>query len=234
MKTSTITLIIIAVVAIIAVLQLNITGMATQEVNLKYYPSFFGPDFDAYVIKGKIKSPEEMMAANIIVSRLPEQYEMIRQALYQYGIPQGRMTAQDLQYKVVNEVDTDYTQNNAILVGSICHNSDIAHLLGVIDCMSFFKPGEGMVKLVEANDKYYVIFTGYTGDEVLAVTRAFLSELQLNKIDSKEFKIDSTTQIPLRDPQWYGEYTTTPSVRSTRSRDVNVLGSTFYLGNQFR
>jgi len=229
MKPSIITLLIVAIVAVVAVLQLNLTGMAVEDVNLKYYPSFFGPDFDAYVIKGKIKSPEEMTATNIIVSRLPEQYELIRQMLYQYGIPQGRMFAKDLQYKVVNEQDTDFTKSNAILIGSVCHNSNIANLLDAIDCRSFFKPGEGMVKLIEADNNYYVLFTGYSGDEVLSVTRAFLSELQLNKIDSKEFRIDSTTQIPLRDPQWYGEYTTSPSIRSTRSRDVNVLGSQFYI-----
>jgi len=44
MRTTTITLVIVAIVAVIALMQLNITGMATQEASLKYYPSIFGTD----------------------------------------------------------------------------------------------------------------------------------------------------------------------------------------------
>jgi len=169
-----------------------------------------------------------MMATNLIVNWLPEQYALIHQALYQHGIPHERMITQNLPYKVFSEDEADYTKQSAILIGSVCHNSDIAHLLDVIDCKSYFKPGEGMVKLIRENDKFYVLFTGYSGDEVLAVTRVFLSQLQLRKVEGTELRIDSTTNIPLRDPQWFGPYSS-PSVRTTRTREANVLGSRFYI-----
>jgi hypothetical protein len=83
--------------------------------------------------------------------------------------------------------------------------------------MHYFQPGEGMVKYVESGGRKYVIITGYSGEEVLAAAVNFLSELQLNKIGGNELRIDSTTKVPLRDPRWYGEYTTSSKYRDTRT-----------------
>lgn len=224
MRTELATLFVVALVGIIALMQLNSTGMAVTEPTLAHYPSFFGTDFDAAIIKGKMRSPEEINAANLIIGRLPEQYSLVRQVLYEKGVSVPVLTSDDLQRKIFVEGQVDYTQTDAILIGSLCHNSAIAHLLGAIDCVHYFEPGEGLVKLMDSGGHRYLIITGYSGDEVLAAVIFFLSELQLKKLDSKELRIDSTMQIPLRGPGWYGEYTTTPSYRDTRKDKIFVLG----------
>jgi len=223
MRTELLILVVVALVAVAGLMQAGFSGMTVVEPTLAHYPSIFGPDFNAVIIKGRMKSPEELTAANIIISRLTEQYKLIRQSMYERGILQKSLFAQDLQNKIFTEDQVDYRTTDAILIGSLCHNSAIAHLLGVIDCMHYFEPGEGLVKLMEAGGHRYLIITGYSGDEVLAATTFFLSELQLNKLDSNELRIDSATKVPLRDPRWYGEYTT-PSYRDTQKNKVFILG----------
>jgi hypothetical protein len=177
----------------------------------------FGPDFDAVIIKGSMRFPEEITAVNLIIDRLVDQYALVRQAQYEAGVGQDVLFAEDLQHKIFTEDKFDYRTSDAILIGSLCHNTAIAKLLGIIDCMHYFQPGEGMVKYVESGGRKYVIITGYSGEEVLAAAVNFLSELQLNKIGGNELRIDSTTKVPLRDPRWYGEYTTSSKYRDTRT-----------------
>jgi len=224
MRLEFIILFAVALVGLIGLMQLNSTGMVVKEPTLAHYPSFFGTDFDAVIIKGKMRSPEEINAVNLVIDRLPQQYSLLRQAMYAKGVAVPVLTSDELQRKIFVEDQIDYMQTDAVLVGSLCHNSAIAHLLGVIDCVHYFKPGEGIVKLIDSGGHRYLIITGYSGDEVLAATIFFLSELQLDKLDSKELKIDSTMHVPLRDPAWYGEYTTTPSYRDTMKYKVFVLG----------
>ncbi|MBW3002841.1 hypothetical protein KY338_06800 [Candidatus Woesearchaeota archaeon] len=224
MRLELVVLFVVAFVAVIGLMQAEFSGMAVADSALAHYPSIFGLDFNALIIKGKMRSPEEITAANLIISRLPEQYALIQQALHAKGIMQESLLPQYFQDKIVTDDQVDYRATDAILVGSLCHNSAIAHLLGVIDCVSYFKPGEGMVKYIESSGHKYVIFTGYGGDEVLSSVLFFLSELQLGKINSNELRIDSSTKVPLRDPRWFGEYTTTPSYRDTMKNKVFVLG----------
>ncbi|MBW3004323.1 hypothetical protein KY310_00630 [Candidatus Woesearchaeota archaeon] len=233
MRTELLALLVVALVAFVGLMQIEFSGMVVAEPNLAYYPYMFGPDFDAAIIKGRMRFPEELAAANLIISRLPEQYELLKQALYKQGIEQDSVFAQDLQYKIFTEDDVDYRVTDAVMIGSLCHNTAIAKLLDVIDCITYFQPGEGMVKYVESNDHKYVVITGYSGDEVLSAAVYFLSELQLRKIQGNELRIDSTTKVPLRDPRWYGEYTTSSNFRDTRTiQGVSLvkLGEGFRLG----
>jgi len=233
MRTELLALLIVVLVAFVGLVQIEFSGMAVVEPNLAYYPYLFGPNFDAVIIKGRMRFPEELAATNLIVSRLPAQYEIMKQALYKQGIEQDSLFAQDLQYRIFTEDEIDYKTTDAILIGSLCHNTAIAKLLDIIDCTHYFQPGEGMVKFIESGRHKYIIITGYSGDEVLASAVYFLSELQLNKIQGNELRIDSTTKVPLRDPRWYGEYTTSPNFRDTRTiKGVSLvkLGEGFSLG----
>lgn len=220
MRLELVVLFVVAFVAVVGLMQANFSGMVVAEPALASYPQMFGPGFDAVVIKGSTRSPEEITASNLIIARLASQYELLHQELYATGVD----FSEDLQYKILTHDKIDYRTTDAVLIGSICHNSAIAKLLGVIDCMHYFQPGEGMVKYIESGGRKYVVITGYSGEEVLAAAVNFLSDLQLNKIESNELRIDSIAEVPLRDPMWYGAYTTNPTYRDTRKNKVFVLG----------
>ncbi|MBD3303760.1 hypothetical protein GF343_01320 [Candidatus Woesearchaeota archaeon] len=221
MRLELVVLFVVAVVAVVGLLQANFSGLAVAGIpELASYPLMFGPDFDAVIIKGGTMSPEEITASNLVISRLVGQYRLLHQAMYEQGVD----FSEEPQYKVFTDDKVDYRTTDAVLIGSLCHNTAIANLLDVIDCMHYFQPGEGMVKYIESGGRRYVVFTGYSGDEVLASAVNFLSELQLNKIEGNELRIDSSAKVPLRDPMWYGEYTTNPTYRDTRKNKVFVLG----------
>jgi len=233
MRLELVVLFVVAFVAVIGLMQSSYSGMAAADIpELASYPQMFGPGFDAFIIKGSMRFPEEITAANLIIDRLIRHYAPINQAQYKQDVEQAPFSIEALPYKIVTEDEVDYRTVDAILIGSLCHNPAIAKLLGVIDCIHFFQPGEGMVKYVESGSHKYVVITGYSGEEVLAAAVNFLSELQLGKVNSNEVRVDSTTKIPLRDPRWYGEYTTSPNIRDARTVGISLvkLGEGFALG----
>lgn len=212
----------VAFAAVVSLLYPAFTGLAAERPVLAYYPQMFGPGFDAVVIKGSVRSPAEIAAANLVIGRLSAQYELVRQARYERGM--SRQPLAGLQSKIYTDSEIDYRTTDAVMIGTLCNNPAIADLLKISNCELYFEPGEGLVKFVQSGGQDYVIITGYDGTAVLNAARYFFSELQLNQVESNELRVDFTTRIPLHNPLWYGSYTTSSGFRDTRSDKVFVLG----------
>ncbi|MBW2973947.1 hypothetical protein KY346_06185 [Candidatus Woesearchaeota archaeon] len=216
-------LIILLMVVLVAALGFMMPGQTTgMAPTLSQYPTFFGPEFDAVIIKGKTRDMGEITAANLIIERLPDQYMLmkrIRPDLVMSLPPEG------LANRVFVEDEIDYKTTDAILVGIPCHNKAIAELLNAQDCRTFFPPGEGFVKLMDKDGHTYLIITGHSDGDVLNAARYFLSALQLGKLDSNQISVSRQAEgTPLRGAR------TTPSARTTRTDELSALGMRFYIG----
>jgi len=172
MKPKLIMFLIVAVVAIICFVQVKTTGMQVfAQPTLAEYPSYFftGGAFNAVIIKGNMEQPEERLAANMIVNQL-SQYTTY---------PEG------MQNKVFASDKMDYTTTNAIVIGIPCHNYAVSALLGITNCNTYFKPKEGLIKLVVLDGNTYVVVTGYSGREVFNAALLLTSHTMIRGTELK-------------------------------------------------
>jgi len=191
----TITFIIVAACLFfaIALMQVSQTGMFEfDEYKLQGYPYYFftGHTFNAFIIKGAERGVGEKNAANLIINEIPNQYRFLKRTEYGGGYYQIRVFPEALQgsVKIYGKDRFDYRMKNGIVIGAICNNQIVPWLLGVNNCNSYFRPGEGMIKLVEANAHIYVIITGYGDQEVWATANLFVDMVNQGNIKGTEIR----------------------------------------------
>jgi len=177
----------------IALMQVSTTGLLEfTEYNLQGYPYYFftGHTFNAFIIKGSERGVGEKSAANLIINELPNQYRFLRRTKYGAGYYQIRVFPEALlgSVKIYGKDRFDYRMKNGIVIGTPCHNRVVAELLGINNCKTYFRPGEGMIKLVEANGHIYVVITGYGDDEVWATANLFVDMVNQGKIKGTEIR----------------------------------------------
>lgn len=194
MRTITIIIVAACLFFAIALMQVSQTGMFEfDEYKLQDYPYYFftGHTFNAFIIKGAERGVGEKSAANLIINEIPEQYRILRSMPYAgHGYYQIRVFPEALQgsVKIYGKDRFDYRIKNGIVIGAICHNQIVPWLLGVNNCNSYFRPGEGMIKLVEANAHIYVIITGYGDQEVWATANLFVDMVNRGTIKGTEIR----------------------------------------------
>ncbi len=189
------TLIVIAgcLMFALALMQVSQTGMFEfEEFKLQGYPYYFftGHVFNAFIIKGSERGVGEKNAANLIINSIPEQYRFLKRTEYGGGYYQVRVFPEALQgsVKIYGKDRFDYRMKNGIVIGTPCHNQVVSWLLGINNCRTYFSPGEGMIKLVEANGHIYVIITGYGDDEVWATANLFVDMANRGNIKGTEIR----------------------------------------------
>lgn len=191
MKSELLVFLAVALVAVIPLLQISFTGMQTYSgLTLAEYPKFFFADnaFNAAIIKGNMEQPGERLAANTIANQLS----------YYTTYPEA------MQNKIIASSKIDYRTTDAIIIGIPCHNYAVSELLGISNCNAYFKPGDALIKIVEANNHKYVVVTGYSGDDVFSAasllessaSRSLLPALSEIKIARKTYQ--EAIYIPLQ------------------------------------
>lgn len=227
MKTELLIFLIVVFVAAIPLVQIGFTGLQTYSgYTLADYPYLFGQYFDAAIIKGSTSDSGEVTAVNLFLTVLPVYYRVTQRPRWQEGYYQ--IFPEKLIGKTFRENEIDYTTTDAIVIGTPCHNSVVAKLLNIVDCQNYFQPGQGLVKLVEANNHTYLVATGYSGVEIWAISNYFMAESQLGRPKTTELRVNSIKNIanmPLRTgkPEWQAGY------RPTAKNELNILGGQFYI-----
>jgi hypothetical protein len=186
MKTELVIFLIVAVIAAIGFVQVKTTGMDIFAQNtLEDYPKYFFTNnaFNAVIIKGNMEQPEETLAANMLVNQLS------RYTTY----PEG------MQNKIIASDKVDYTATNAIVIGIPCHNYAVSALLGITNCNTYFKPGEGLIKLVMLDENTCVVVTGYSGREVFNAALLLTSHTKIKGTEIKILtkKMQEAVYVPL-------------------------------------
>jgi hypothetical protein len=177
----------------VALMQMSATGLYQfAEYKLQGYPYYFftGHTFNAFIVKGAERGVGEMNAANLIINEIPNQYRFLKRTEYGGGYYQIRVFPEALlgSVKIYGKDRFDYRMKNGIVIGTPCNNQVVSWLLGINNCGTYFKPGEGMIKLVEANGHIYVIITGYGDDEVWATANLFVDMVNRGKIKGTEIR----------------------------------------------
>lgn len=186
MRTELLIFLIVAVIAAIGFVQVKTTGMDIFAQNtLEDYPKYFFTDnaFNAVIIKGNMEQPEERLATNMLVNQLS----------HFTTYPEG------MQNKIIASDKIDYTTTNAIVVGIPCHNYAVSALLGIRNCNTYFKPGEGLIKLVMLDENTYVVVTGYSGREVFNAALLLTSHTKIKgtEIQILTKKMQESVYVPL-------------------------------------
>lgn len=186
MKSELLIFLIVAVIAAIGFVQVKTTGLDIFAQNtLEDYPKYFFTNnaFNAFIIKGNMEQPEERLASNMIINQLS----------YYTTYPEG------MQNKVFASDKIDYTTTNAIVVGIPCHNYAVSELLGITNCNTYFKPGEGLIKLVMQDENTYVVVTGYSGREVFNAALLLTSHTKIlgTEIKTRTRTVQEAVYIPL-------------------------------------
>ncbi|MBD3303759.1 hypothetical protein GF343_01315 [Candidatus Woesearchaeota archaeon] len=177
----------------ITLMQVSTTGLLDfTEYKLQGYPYYFftGHTFNAFIIKGSERGPGEKSAANLIINELPNQYRFLRRTDYGGGYYQIRVFPEALygSVKILGKDRFDYRMKNGIVIGTPCNNRVVAELLGINNCATYFRPGEGMIKLVQAHGHIYLIISGYGDDEVWAASNLFVDMVNRGKIQGTEIR----------------------------------------------
>ncbi|MBW3002842.1 hypothetical protein KY338_06805 [Candidatus Woesearchaeota archaeon] len=183
----------------IALMQVSTTGMYQfAEYKLQGYPYYFftGHTFNAFIIKGAERGVGEMNAANLIINEIPNQYRLLSRTKYGEGYYQIRVFPEALlgSVKIYGKDRFDYRMKNGIVIGTPCNNQIVSWLLEINNCETFFNPGEGMIKLVEANGHIYVVITGYGDDEVWATANLFVDMVNRGTIKGTEVRTNLKSQ----------------------------------------
>ena len=203
MKTNTIVLLLIISVALVGLIPFitpQETGLQFYDYSLAGYPYYFftGKTFNANIIKSAAPSSGERIATNLIINNIPNQFRHLSMTKYGSGYYQTRIFPEELQGKVFalgNPRMGDYKIQNGIVIGTPCSNPVVAYLLGITsNCNSYFKKSQGLVKLVEANGRLYLVITGYSGDEIQATAQLFNQRVYDGKNTGKEMRTVLKTQ----------------------------------------
>lgn len=197
MKTENIILTMVVCVALAAIIPFiysSFTGLQFYDYTLAGYPYYFfiGTTFNANIIKPAYSSSGERIAANLIINNIPKQFRYLSMTKYGSGYYQTRIFSEELQGRVFAAGDPrlgDYKIRNGIVIGTPCSNPVVAELLNIrSDCKNYFKPAQGLVKLVESNGRLYLIITGYSGEEIQATAQLFNQRVYDNKNTGREMK----------------------------------------------
>ena len=225
MRTETIIVSIIIMVALVGLLPLvvpNDTGLVIDEL-----PAYvFGPDFDAVIITGETIGHDESNAIDLVAATIPKQYATVSRPL-RYGEPTLEWPYMGIQKAIISEKEIDFSQVDAIVIGTLCHNSVAKQLLNVHDCELYFRKGTGFIKLVERFGHNYLIITGYNEKDVLDATKYFVNNFNIAKLRGRniEYLINDQKAVQFNFPKYY----TSPSVRTTSKDTLSILGSKFVI-----
>lgn len=195
----------IALVLVLGLIHVETAGMQTfGYYTLLDYPFVFfdGKTFNAIISKGEIRDSGEIQAANLFITQLPEQYRLLERVGSGQGAGNGYSQIRIFPEELQNKIRTgpyNYQAQNGIIIGTPCNNRIAAELLGITDCETYFRPGDGMVKLIEAYGNIYLIVTGYSGDAVFMAAKRFMSLAYSRQLSGTEIWVSSeTVDLPLR------------------------------------
>jgi hypothetical protein len=171
----------IILVALVGLLPL-VAPKDTGHIVVDELPAYvFGPDFDAVIITGGTRSNYEMNAVDLLVKTIPKQYATISRPL-RYGEPTLEWPYMGIQGSVFSENEIDYSQVDAIVIGTLCNSEVVRHLLNVYNCDLYLRPGSGYIKLVERFGHKYLIITGYNEKDVFDATDYFIKNFDVAKL----------------------------------------------------
>ena len=177
-------ILIVATVGLGFVLKVENTGMPViADYSLAGYPYYFftGHTFNGVILTGENLNTDETAAVNIIANEIIKQYQVLKQS--GSGYYSVKIMPEELKGKIVPKYD--FRIKNGIVIGSPCHNPYVSMLLDIDDCRTYFKPGQGMIKLVEAYGHLYLVITGYSGKEVLATAQLFTDYVNTGRAQGK-------------------------------------------------
>ena len=212
MKTEHIILAVFAAVALVGLIPFiapEKTGLqGYEDFYLAGYPGYFftGQSFTSRIINGETRDADENAASDLIMNTL-QKYRWVKGIGYGEGYYPSKVSLEELRGKtfVMGDSRFDYQLQNGIVIGTPCHNSLVAQLLNARDCRNYFLPNEGLIKLVEANGRLYLVITGYSGKEVLASAKVLASYASEGKLPAmKELKTEvRTVQQAVQVPNLY-------------------------------
>ncbi|MBI4145842.1 hypothetical protein HY489_00730 [Candidatus Woesearchaeota archaeon] len=187
---------------------------------LSDYPGmFFRETFNATIIIGDMRDPEELAAANYFLTVLPKHHFELPLDPYDQQIDIANIPVQK-----ASEVET--LAGHAIIIGTPCTNNWIQRLLHTVPCNSTLAQNEALVKLTKVDNNNVLVIAGSNGKMTLEATKYFHEQGQWL---ADELRIKHTRYTYL--DQSSSTQPTTWQLKKTKhaiSHDYRTIGKTKY------
>ncbi len=136
------------------------------------YPTFLfsGRNFNAYIIKGDLRSPEEITASNLVINELPRTYgpRFGRYPRSFYYEVRANPKAVSESVRVASEVEI--LDKPAIIIGTPCNNDLVRKIINSENC-NVLSADQGYVALSVYENQLTVLITGGSPEMVLRAAR---------------------------------------------------------------
>lgn len=142
------------------VLLLLLVSVSVSAQTIAEYPNLFfeGREFTADIIKGDLRTVEEITAANLIVNKVPELYRPIFRAGGGFNFYRIRANPESINRRVFVASEVSELTSSSILVGTPCTNEWVRNVLEIKNC-NVFPANHG-----------YIIMGSHDGIPVLVIT----------------------------------------------------------------
>lgn len=150
---------------------------AAVAQNIADYPYFLFTEreFNAYIIKGDLRSDQEITAANLVINTLPSLYRPIFRIHDGYNFYRIRADPRTVSASVRLASQVPVLDKPAIIVGTPCNNEWARRVLKFENCNSI-PADEGMVLLGTYNNQLVILITGGSPEMVLSAAQWLHSE----------------------------------------------------------
>ena len=157
------------------ILLLLSTAVAAQGIADYPYLFFSEKEFNAYIIKGDLRSAQEITASNLIINMLPALYRPIYRIDDSYDFYRIRADSSTIVKNIRIASKLSFLDRPAIIIGTPCNNEWVRKVLKAGNC-NVISAEEGFVVLVLYNNQQVLLVTGGSPEMVLAAAQWLQSE----------------------------------------------------------
>ncbi len=135
------------------------------------YPYFFfiERDFQAYIIKGDLRAPEENSASNLVLNEIPKMYAPTYRIHDGYNFFRIRADPLTIPQNVRFASEVLILDRPAIIVGTPCNNDWVRRVLEFENC-NVLPADQGLILLGKYQEQPVLVITGGSPEMVLSAS----------------------------------------------------------------
>ena len=142
------------------------TAVAAQTIADYPYFLFSERTFNAYIIKGDLRTAEEITASNLVVNSLPEMYAPRFRVHDGFNFYQIRADSKTIGANVRIASEVSFLDRPAVVIGTPCTNDLVRKIIKAEQC-NVLSADQGYVALSVYENQPVVLITGGSPEMVL-------------------------------------------------------------------
>jgi hypothetical protein len=146
------------------------TAVAAQSIADYPYFLFAERQFNAYIIKGDLRAPDEIIASNLVINDLPKMYAPRYRVYNGYNFYQIRADPKTVSGGVMLASEVVALDKPAIVIGTPCTNDWVRKIIKAEQC-NVLSADQGYVALSVYENQLVVLVTGGSPEMVLKAAK---------------------------------------------------------------